>query len=659
MYTIPRRMCRGAATHHAHDGDERGRPRRPTTTLLLFYERTSQGRRVSSFARTGVLLTLCVWLLHTGSPRALGGPTAPSTVVQAASPGTQTDTTGVAWRLIVDGAPTDGPDVAPSAPVDSARQVARDVIRRFHRSGYYHARIDSVVVDTSTSTPDGSSCTSRRPCASLFLTRGQQVVVGRVQVRGADSLGNDRLRSLIDVSAGAPLDPEALERSIDDMLNAYEAEGYPLARVLVDSFDVRPEQPRLDITLRVDEGPALWLRRLSLPASARTSPRFVARIARLELGEPLRNYDPVRVRKALEQTGLFASVGVPELRVGAGGGATLFVPVTESAPGAFDAVLGYLPPTGGSEDGQIVGTGQLALRNLFGAGRRLRLQLDRRPQQTSLVDVEATDPYVAGWSIRADLGFRGEQRDSTFAQRIYRVAVGPRPSPDWSLSATVSREVTRPGQGGTQIVQGEQRVPRASAFFYGVTARLERVDDPRNPRRGIRVEVTAEQGRKRRSLRRVVDADTLRDRETLRQERLELRTRGYLPVFARQSIALGVDANLLRSDAYDTSDLFRIGGAQSLRGSDEDRYVGRITARALLEYRVRIDRVSYAFLFTDLGFVDTPETTDLESEQRVLPGYGFGLQFGTPLGIANLSYALGPDDSPARGRIHLGVSVGL
>jgi len=208
-------------------------------------------------------------------------------------------------------------------------------------------------------------------------------------------------------------------------------------------------------------------------------------------------------------------------------------------------------------------------------------------------------------------------------------------------------------------VQGEQRVPRASAFFYGVMARLERVDDLRNPRRGIRVEVTAEQGRKRRSLRRVVDADTLRDRETLRQERFELRTRGYLPVLARQSIALGLDANLLRSDAYDTSDLFRIGGAQSLRGYDEDRYVGRIAARALLEYRVRIDRVSYAFLFTDLGFVDTPETPDLESEQRVLPGYGFGLQFGTPLGIANLSYALGPEDSPARGRIHLGVSVGL
>jgi len=604
---------------------------------------------------------LSLWLLAAGSVPSLGNPNEATS--NEATPDPQayhTDTTGVAWRLIVDGAPTDGPDVAPSAPVDSAWQVARDVVRRFHRSGYYHARVDSMVVDTSTATPDGSSCTPQRPCASIFLTRGRQVVVGRIDVRGADSLDTDRLRALVDIEPGTPLDPEALERSIDDMLDIYEAEGYPLAQVRVDSFDVRREEElRLDITLRVEEGPALWLRRLSLPAAARTSPRFVARIARLELGEPLRNYDPRRVRRALEQTGLFASVGVPELRVGASGGATLFVPVTESAPGAFDAVLGYLPPTGGSEDGQIVGTGQLALRNLFGAGRRLRLQLDRRPQQTSLVDVEATDPYVAGWPIRADLGFRGEQRDSTFAQRIYRVAVGLRPSPDWSLSATVSREVTRPGQGGMQIVQGEQRVPRASAFFYGVTARLERVDDPRNPRRGIRVEVTAEQGRKRRSLRRVVDADTLRDRETLRQERFELRTRGYLPVLARQSIALGLDANLLRSDAYDTSDLFRIGGAQSLRGYDEDRYVGRIAARALLEYRVRIDRVSYAFLFTDLGFVDTPETPDLESEQRVLPGYGFGLQFGTPLGIANLSYALGPDDSPARGRIHLGVSVGL
>ena len=381
-------------------------------------------------------------------------------------------------------------------------------------------------------------------------------------------------------------------------------------------------------------------------------------MAGLSLGEPLRNYDPAQIRTSLEQTGLFASVGMPQLRVNDDGGATLYVPIQDVPPGTFDIVLGYLPPSGGG-DGQLVGNGALALRNVLGGGRRLNLKLDRRPQQVSLIDVRAVDPYVAGRPIRVEAGFSGEQRDSTFAERAYRLTVGVQPSPTWSVSGTLSREVTRPGQGGTQLVRGEQQVPRGASFFYGITARVERVDDRRNPRQGVEAEATIEQGRKRRSFRRVVGADTLAERQTLRQERIRARVRSYLPTFDRQLVAVGADADLLRSDAYDTSDLFRIGGAQSLRGYDEDRFLGRITARVLLEYRVQIDRVSYAYVFSDLGYVDTPETVTLDAEQQLLPGYGFGLQFGTPLGIANLSYALSPGDSPARGRIHLGVSLGL
>jgi len=78
-----------------------------------------------------------------------------------------------------------------------------------------------------------------------------------------------------------------------------------------------------------------------------------------------------------------------------------------------------------------------------------------------------------------------------------------------------------------------------------------------------------------------------------------------------------------------------------------------------VEYRVQLDPVSYAFAFADLGFVETPATAEFVERRRVLPGYGIGLQFGTPLGVVLLSYALQPEESPARGRIHIGLSLGL
>ena len=43
----------------------------------------------------------------------------------------------------------------------------------------------------------------------------------------------------------------------------------------------------------------------------------------------------------------------------------------------------------------------------------------------------------------------------------------------------------------------------------------------------------------------------------------------------------------------------------------------------------------------------------------MLPGFGLGTQFSTAVGLVNASYALNPDDGPASGKIHVGLSFGL
>lgn len=562
------------------------------------------------------------------------------------------------WQLVDDGKPADWPRAAPTAPADSLPHVAARVLRDLRRLGHYDAVLDSATVDTV----DAEGRTLR---VRLYADLGPRAVVGRIRIVGADSLSAERLRERMDTRPGRPLDPDRLEADLAAILRAYDAAGLPLAQVRVADTRLRRSSgeapPRLDVTLAVDEGPVLRLTRVAVPDEARSSPRLIARLGRVDVGAPLQNYDPAAIRSRLQQSGLFARVGRPELRVTPGGDATLFVPVTDASPGTFDLVVGYLPPAGTGDGGQLVGNGQLQLRNVFGGGREFALQLDRRPGQVSLFDVRAADPFLFGRSLRLAAAFHGEQRDSTYAKRVYEVEAAIRPSLTWEVGGSLRREVTRPGQAGTRILRGEQQVPRSEALFYGATVAVRRVDRPQNPRRGVRFDATVEQGRKRRSVRRVTaEADTTTERRTLRQERIRLKARGYVPTLTRQLVAVGLDARLLRSDDYDASDLFRIGGAQSLRGYDEDRFLGRIVARALIEYRVQIDRVSYAYAFTDVGFIDTPETPELDARRRWQPGFGIGIQFGTPLGLVNVSYALSPDDpSPANGRIHLGLTLGL
>jgi outer membrane protein assembly factor BamA len=555
------------------------------------------------------------------------------------------------WRVVLDGAAAPWPASVATASLDSVEAVGRRLLAHYRRAGHYYARLDSATVDTA----------AARPRVQFYLRRGPQVTVGDLQITGASVVPPAELRRLMNTDVGAPLDARRLEADLQALLDRYEEAGHPLAQIRVEETRIDTATARLALTLAVDEGPRLWLRRVEVPPDARTSPGLVARLAGLDVGAPLTGYDPERIRSALRAHPFFRSVGAPELSVGADGGAVLRVPVEETAPGAFDLVLGYLPPSGPARGGQLVGSGHLLLEHLFGGGRRVDLSLDRRPGQASIVDLSVSDPYFAGWPVRVTGTFRGEQRDSTYGERRYGLRVGYHVRRRLELAGRLSREVVTPGQAGARLRDGRQRIPRARTLFYGVGVRYATVDRRENPRRGVRIDVRVDQGRKTRALRRVgASGDTTRSTQTLRQERLRGTVRAFLPLFDRQVVALGGDGAVLRSRAYDRSDLFRFGGATSLRGYDEDQFLGNVALRGLLEYRVQLDRRSYVYAFGDLGYVERPALRGAPATEAWRPGYGVGLQVDTAIGLVRTTYALNPDvATPADGRLHFGLSVGL
>lgn len=555
----------------------------------------------------------------------------------------------VTWHVMDDGTVIESR--VTTAPVDSAQAVARRVLVRLQQEGYYQAEVDSVAID-STRTP---------PVALLHVQRGPKIRIGAIQLAGAEAVPEGTLRAAMHTEPGETLAPDRLEADVQAMLALYEDAGYPLAQIrIAETTLTGDDPPALQIRIVIEEGPALRFERISVPDDVRSSPRYLAHVVDMTPGAPMTNYDPERVQERLEDTGLFRAVGTPELRVTPDGGAIVHVPLDEKAPGTFDLVLGYLPPRG-SGNGQVVGNGHLRLRNLFGGGRTLSLRLDRRPGQVSEVDARGVDPYVWGTPVQVEVRFAGEQRDSTYGKQAYHLAGGYRFREGMAVVGTLVREVTKPGQAGTRLAGSAQRIARAQAWFAGLSVRYRQVDDRVNPRRGIRLDTNLERGRTVRTGQRVTaEGDTTRRQETQRQERLQAEGRLFVPSFEQQVVVLGVDARILLSDTYDRSDLFRLGGATTLRGYDEDRFLGHVVGRFLLEYRYQVDRTSYAYLFNDWGYVQTPETADLDAQRGVHAGFGLGLQFGTEIGRFNVSYALNTEDtSPANGRIHIGLSVGL
>ncbi|MEM6783801.1 MAG: BamA/TamA family outer membrane protein [Bacteroidota bacterium] len=571
------------------------------------------------------------------------------------------------WTLVADGNPV--PWTPPRARTLSLDSLAARALRYLQRDGYYLARIDSALVD------EGEGV--------LYASRGPQVEVGRLDLDGLTALDVAQVRADFTTRSGQVFDAARLERDLDGLLAAYERAGYPLAQARVETtLDADSTgQLALRVAVQVDEGRTLRLAaveavsRDTSAARARTSGRFAARIADLRTDAPLVAYDPAAIRERLEATDLYEAVGTPYLVLAdpsAPDAATLRIPVEERPPGTFDLILGYLPPTRPGTSGQVVGNGLLQLVNVFGGGRLFSLRLVRNPGLVSSVDLRAADPFVAGLPLRIEASFEGRGQDSTFAQQRYGLEVGYQLAPGLSVFGAFTRENTDPGPAGRRLgSDGLPLVPAADATFAGIGLRYRRIDRAVNPRRGLVVEAIIEQGRKTRRFPGAADSVAQAFATSLPQQRLVADARVFVPTFARQVFVTGGDVAVLLSDVYDTAELFRYGGARSLRGYDEERFLGNVVARAVFEYRYQLDRTSFAFVFADVGYVATPEivgrptvtdpTTEarIEAQRGIEPGFGFGLQQRTPLGLLTFSYALNPEDGATQGKVHAGLVVGL
>ena len=535
------------------------------------------------------------------------------------------------WQLVADGEfwPWPSDKIA-----ESMLTPAQQVIRMLHQEGYLHAAIDSQ--DTQS--------------RILFASLGDRARVGTIRFLGADSFDSATIHSPLNKDDW--ITSNGLTQLAEAILDTYSREGYVLAEVVVEALIPR-DSARYDVIVRVQEGVPARLDRIVLQGAKRTGPVYVHHVSGLTPGNILRDFNPADMQRKLEATGVFSHVDMPVLYQATDSSVAIHVPVRENPPGAFDLALGYERAEGGK--GALVGSGSLALRNLFGSGRTLELTLNRAPGQLGHVLVNAEAPLVLGLPLSLAVSFEGLQQDSTYGKRDYGLQMGYWMDSSTQIFTSVTREITRPGLAGTEVVEGRQRIPIANAFFIGGGIHIRQVDHALSPTRGYLLSMLAESGKKNvESI--VAITDSVSEQNSLHQGRLRVQGRVYVPLRRRSLLVTGGEIMLVRSRQLDESDLFRVGGAQSLRGYDEQRFRAPLAARLLTEFRYLIDRVTYGFVFFDLGYLNDRETS--QSISGWYPGFGVGFQISTAAGIINLTFASNTEDLSAV-RAHIGLSLGL
>jgi outer membrane protein assembly factor BamA len=352
-------------------------------------------------------------------------------------------------------------------------------------------------------------------------------------------------------------------------------------------------------------------------------------------------------RRRLSRLDFIHHVGTPEIAVNDVGQTGVRFPVEEARSTRLDAVAGYLPASPG-RSAVLSGLVNLEFLNLFGTGRRGRIHWERPDERIQSVELSYREPWVLGQplALRADFGQRVE--DTLYVSR--RVAA--RAEYELGSKTTVWGALQYEAVFTDSASSVQLSLPNNRTTYMEAGFAFDTRDYPANPRSGAFFSTQAGAGWRKRD-RSASGAPA----GSFRQHRAGVDSEIAQELFPFWVADASVHARALETSEPDVlrPDLYRLGGARTLRGYREEQFMGSRVGWASTELRYLLGSASRVFAFCDVGSVYEEQPTDSGLQGRTLTrvGAGVGLRMETNLGIWGFDYGVGQDDRLLNGKIHV------
>ncbi len=541
----------------------------------------------------------------------------------------------------------------------SIEETAKSVLaRHFSESGYLSAEVDSIVFQgndaVSASTGYGqphSQLNNAFDTVSLHVSTGCRYRIGDLTYRVADGDSSLMDRFLPFFGDGDPFDGPALRVELRRAVRHLEEQGYPLARLEISEFHPDPASCRVDVGVDMHAGEALRVNGVLTNKVRQVSSEYIQTATGIRENEKITPDLFRRGRRNLENTGFFREVSTGDLMLREGN-TYIYYDVTEQRANHFDLMFGYVP--GQSSGNDLVGRGEMRIRNVGWAGSTLHLMFERLDDMVTKLETGFDREWIMGLPLGAGVDFRFVQQDTSYQIRDIHLMGTYRRSPERRYSIHLNQQHISASDDPDLPMIVLDGVTRAAGFGF----RFDNTDSRLTPRSGMRFDLYVESG-----FRRVEDsrAEALQSRGTMLQQRVRTSLKTYYNPFRRHVFALGIHGSLIESPEYTETDVIPLGGSRSIRGYREEQFRAARYAWTDLELRYLLDPFSHAFLFGAVGGYERPPMLgrDESSTSGWLYSGGFGFRFQTPIGLMQFTYAISAEDDLHNGKVHFSLATGF
>ncbi|GBD86806.1 outer membrane protein assembly factor BamA precursor [bacterium BMS3Abin03] len=499
------------------------------------------------------------------------------------------------------------------------------------------------------------SADSQKVFITLNVNEGEPTYIKTSYFSGNDSVKTKEYEPVFKFLEGQVFDKYELEEYINDLLTKLENDGYPFAVFTIKSVylyrDSVKEKNYADLYIDLNTGVESRIDKIKVEGNASTKDYVVIRELRIEPGEYYSQKKIEELPKRLNRLRFFAPVATPQFYIDSDNKGVLLIKIKEKQTNNFDGIIGYIPPAKDNETGYVTGLINISLRNLFGTGRAAAFRWRKLDRNSQELELKYLEPWLIGFPLNLNLRFYQRQQDTIYVQRNVDAGLEYLATENVSASVFVTSESVIP----TLTEEPVFTVFNSSSLTTGINLRIDTRDDPLAPMGGLLFNNTYKFSRKKiNGPAEFITPDTQTD---INLQRFEATLAVFYELFRRQVVALTLNGRELRGPFFEQSDLYRLGGAFTLRGYREDQFLGNRIYWSNLEYRFFLSRRTFAFLFFDTGYYlrNADDNLGIPKAEEFKIGYGLGINLETGIGILGVSFALAKGDSFSEGKIHFGI----
>jgi outer membrane protein assembly factor BamA len=456
------------------------------------------------------------------------------------------------------------------------------------------------------------------------------------------------------------------------MLDYLENNGYPFARISLDSISLR-DSGEVSAVLRVDKGPIYKIDSIRVYGNAKISNAFLQRYLNIPNGSLYRK-DRLQAisRKILELPYVQEQQPWNLTMLGEGSIVNLYLKPKKSSE--INALIGFLPSSDPVLGNKILVTGEatVALKNALGNGESIGLNWQQLQAGSPRLNLLFNQPYIFHSSFGLNTTFDLYKQDSSYINVNLVLGAQYALSGNQNGSIFIQEASSSLLNVDTLEIIASHTLPATAdinAVSLGLTYDFNNTNYRFNPLKGNELSFLGSAGT--RTIKENALIAQLKDPndpafnfgslyDTVQKHSYQfmakLAAAHYFQLSRASTLKLGFNGGVFSSPKTYRNELFLIGGYRLLRGFDEQSILASQYTVGTLEYRYLVGLNSFLFTFADVGWAKN-DVPGYRMNHTYL-GTGLGMAFETKAGIFNISYALGKRDDTNfnfhDAKIHLG-----